>query len=84
MASNGGNGGSMDPVAQRLQLALSASAEAAAVIRRYFLRGDVDVEHKADTSPVTAADREAEALLRERIEAAFPEDGIVGEDYLGP
>ncbi|RMG37250.1 MAG: histidinol-phosphatase [Planctomycetota bacterium] len=71
----------MDPVAQRLQLALSASAEAAAVIRRYFLRGDMDVEHKADMSPVTAADREAEALLRERIEAAFPDDGIVGEEF---
>lgn len=71
----------MDPVSERLQLALSASAEAAALIRGYFLRSDVAVKRKADRTPVTAADREAEMLLRQRIEAAFPEDGIIGEEF---
>jgi histidinol phosphatase-like enzyme (inositol monophosphatase family) len=39
------------------------------------------VELKADRTPVTAADRGAEALLRERIERAFPTHGIVGEEH---
>lgn len=39
------------------------------------------VELKADRSPVTAADRGAEALLRERIERAYPSHGILGEEH---
>jgi histidinol phosphatase-like enzyme (inositol monophosphatase family) len=39
------------------------------------------VEYKADRSPVTVADRESEQLLRGRIEARFPEHGILGEEY---
>ncbi len=38
-------------------------------------------ERKADDSPVTAADRGAEKLLRERIERAFPAHGIIGEEF---
>jgi histidinol phosphatase-like enzyme (inositol monophosphatase family) len=38
------------------------------------------VELKADGSPVTAADREAEQAAREWIERRFPEDGILGEE----
>ncbi|MGH7476101.1 MAG: histidinol-phosphatase [Longimicrobiales bacterium] len=40
----------------------------------------VAAEAKPDLTPVTAADRAAERLLRERIEARFPEDGILGEE----
>lgn len=50
------------------------------VLRRYF-RTPVAVDQKPDASPVTVADREAETLLRERIEAAFPEHGILGEEF---
>ncbi|NJD18572.1 MAG: histidinol phosphate phosphatase, partial [Gemmatimonadetes bacterium] len=41
------------------------------------------VEHadKADGSPVTIADREAEALLRERIAERFPDHGVLGEEF---
>ena len=39
------------------------------------------VERKDDDSPVTIADREAELLLRQRIESAFPNDAIVGEEF---
>jgi histidinol phosphatase-like enzyme (inositol monophosphatase family) len=39
------------------------------------------VEWKADASPVTAADREAEQFVREQIEKRFPGDAIVGEEY---
>lgn len=52
------------------------------IIRRHF-RTPMSVETKADTSPVTAADREAEASMRERIEAAYPDHGVIGEEF-GP
>lgn len=38
-------------------------------------------ETKPDGSPVTDADRRAEALLRERIVARCPRDGILGEEF---
>jgi histidinol-phosphatase len=41
----------------------------------------VAVERKADSSPVTEADKAAERLLRDRIAHAYPDDGIVGEEY---
>jgi histidinol-phosphatase len=40
----------------------------------------VTAETKADQSPVTAADRAAERLIAAEIEAAFPGDGILGEE----
>ena len=40
----------------------------------------VVVETKADQSPVTIADREAERVLRERIAASFPDHAILGEE----
>lgn len=50
------------------------------IVVRHF-RQPVDVEHKADLTPVTVADREAEAAMRRAIAAAFPEHGIVGEEH---
>ena len=41
----------------------------------------IDVETKADGSPVTLADRGAEQLAREWIEQRFPHDGILGEEF---
>lgn len=53
---------------------------AGAAIRPYF-RTRFDIEAKADASPVTIADRAAEAAMRALIEAEFPGDGIIGEEY---
>jgi inositol-phosphate phosphatase/L-galactose 1-phosphate phosphatase/histidinol-phosphatase len=50
------------------------------IVRRYF-RAGVAVETKQDESPVTVADREAEAAMRAIIEKTFPEHGIIGEEY---
>jgi len=61
-------------------LARDVAREAGALACRYF-GADIAVERKADQSPVTVADREAELLLRRRIEAAFPDDGIAGEEF---
>jgi histidinol-phosphatase len=46
----------------------------------YFQTG-VRPEFKPDDTPVTVADRAAEALMRARIEARYPAHAIVGEEY---
>ncbi len=51
-----------------------------AAIRRHF-RTSVPVETKADDSPVTVADREAEAAIRTMLAERYPEHGIVGEEF---
>ncbi|MSP48235.1 MAG: histidinol-phosphatase [Alphaproteobacteria bacterium] len=50
------------------------------VIRRYF-RTPIGVEDKADSSPVTIADREAELAVRALIDRAYPDHGIIGEEH---
>ena len=50
------------------------------IIMRYF-RSGVSVETKADESPVTIADRQAEETMREMIMRAYPDHGIIGEEF---
>jgi histidinol-phosphatase len=64
----------------RLEVGFSAAREAGRLTLEYFQRDGLSVEWKADTSPVTIADRRAEQLLRERILAAFPDDAVLGEE----
>ena len=56
-------------------------ADAAGAAIRPFFRTKFDIETKADASPVTEADRAAEAAMRRIIEAEYPRDGIIGEEY---
>jgi histidinol phosphatase-like enzyme (inositol monophosphatase family) len=42
--------------------------------------GAIGVETKSDESPVTIADKECEKLIVGAIEAAFPNDGVLGEE----
>ena len=42
--------------------------------------GDIGVESKSDESPVTIADKACEKLIVEELTAAFPEDGLLGEE----
>ncbi len=56
-------------------------AEAARTVVRPYFRRPIDVSRKADQSPVTIADREAEAAMRTLIAEAFPEHGIIGEEH---
>ena len=63
-----------------IDLAERLADASGAIVRRYF-RTTIEVEDKPDESPVTVADREAEAAIRELIEEAFPDHGIVGEEY---
>ena len=43
-------------------------------------KGDIGIESKSDESPVTVADKAAEALIVSELTAAFPEDGLLGEE----
>jgi histidinol phosphatase-like enzyme (inositol monophosphatase family) len=56
-------------------------AEVAGDAIRPLFRAGVAVETKSDASPVTEADRAAEAAMRRLIEAELPRDGIIGEEY---
>ena len=62
-----------------LTLALHLADAAGEVIRPYF-RKPLAIRDKPDLTPVTAADRAAEAAMRALIEARFPDHGIVGEE----
>ncbi len=68
-------------VAARLALARDAGVAAGKLTLRYFQTTNFQTEKKSDGSPVTIADRSAEQLLREWIAAAFPHDGILGEEF---
>ncbi len=57
-----------------------AHASAQEILPRFGQR-DLGLELKADDSPVTVADREAERVMRAMIEARFPSHGIVGEEF---
>ncbi len=50
------------------------------IIRKYY-RQPLLIRSKEDESPVTIADREVERILRDMIEEARPDDGILGEEY---
>ena len=43
----------------------------------------VKINHKADGSEVTAADKGAERLLRRHLRAMWPHDAVLGEEYGG-
>lgn len=63
-----------------LVLAQRLADAAGDVIRRYF-RTDFHIDGKADASPVTIADREAEQVIRAILAKERPEDGIHGEEF---
>jgi inositol-phosphate phosphatase / L-galactose 1-phosphate phosphatase / histidinol-phosphatase len=55
-------------------------AELARPIARRYFRSDLKVIDKPDATPVTLADMEIEARLREEIAKTFPDHGILGEE----
>jgi myo-inositol-1(or 4)-monophosphatase len=68
-----------DLLQRAAQVAELAADRARAEILPRFRQ--VDVELKADGSPVTEADRAAERAIRETLHEAFPDFGILGEEY---
>jgi histidinol-phosphatase len=63
-----------------LDFAVDLVATAGEMTLRWFRSADLAVDTKADGTPVTAADRAAERLVRERIADRFPDDGVLGEE----
>jgi myo-inositol-1(or 4)-monophosphatase len=54
--------------------------KAGAILRRYY-GSRIEVEIKADQSPVTDADREVEIYLRDSLKRLFPGYSIYGEEF---
>lgn len=77
-----------DMLPEARQKELKVFAEKLADIAREVLvaahaRLETEVEFKSDGTPVTVADKEAERLMRAAIKKAYPEHGILGEEF-GP
>ena len=68
-----------DPAALR-RFAVELLDETDPLVMRH-VKGGLKVSSKPDATLVTQADTEVETLLRERIAAAFPHHGVVGEEY---
>ena len=70
------------PAADPAELARFAEmvTEAGESTLRWFRSSTLEVEWKGDGTPVTAADKTAERLLRRRIAETFPGDAVVGEE----
>jgi histidinol-phosphatase len=64
---------------RELEFARAIAIAAGANARRIWQAG-ITAETKADDSPVTAADKDNERLIREAVEREFPDDGILGEE----
>lgn len=74
------------PVSEGPAVLLQAVSDVARLAGDVALRhfgGNIAIETKADGSPVTIADRDAERTAREWIARHFPGDAILGEEF-GP
>ncbi|RIX98478.1 inositol monophosphatase [Aureimonas flava] len=72
-----------EAVAERQALAETIAREGGRVALGYFRdRSRLTVDRKTSGQDVVSvADKEVETLLRKRIAARFPEDGLLGEEY---
>jgi histidinol-phosphatase len=60
--------------------AAHAAADAAEVVIRHYYEAGVDIEWKADATPVTRADVESEQAIQRIIQERFPDHGFFGEE----
>jgi histidinol phosphatase-like enzyme (inositol monophosphatase family) len=72
-----------DPQFQSFLATAHALADRAGAVILPHFRTDQAVDHKGGGlfDPVTAADRNAEAAIREKIAEVFPAHGILGEEF---
>ncbi|MHB1688391.1 MAG: histidinol-phosphatase [Ignavibacteriaceae bacterium] len=56
-------------------------AEISGTIISSYFRTKISIDSKADNSPVTIADKNAEEIMREEIMTQFPQHGIIGEEF---
>ena len=69
-----------EPLGNLLDFAQEAAWKAGKITLSYFGTGIVP-ELKADQTPVTIADRQAEEWLRGQIAHHFPDHGVLGEEW---
>ncbi|HZW05924.1 MAG TPA: inositol monophosphatase family protein [Phycisphaerales bacterium] len=65
----------------RSALMLQAAARAGELSLAFYQRDSLSVDWKSNATEVTEADRQGERLIRDMIEAAFPDDAVVGEEH---
>lgn len=69
-------------IPQRHKFAVNACREAGELALSYFSKGAaLEVDRKGHQDWVSEADRDVETFLRNRIEEAWPSDGIFGEEH---
>lgn len=66
---------------RRLKFARETARQAGRITLELFAAGKLTVDRKSDASPVTEADRRAEAYVCRRIAEEFPDDGWIGEEH---
>ena len=64
---------------EELAVAEKAAREAGSVVMDLF-KGKFDIHEKSKNNPVTTADLEANRIIREKIQTAFPGDGWLSEE----
>lgn len=62
-----------------LEFLIKLSKEAATIVNTFYI-GSSEVRYKNDDEPVTEADRSANQHIVNRIQAQFPQDGILSEE----
>lgn len=69
-------------ISSRLAFAKTLAAQAGELALSYFRSvGDLEVKSKGVQDMVSDADLNVETFVREKLEATFPNDGIVGEEH---
>jgi myo-inositol-1(or 4)-monophosphatase len=67
------------PLARERQVAVEAARAAGKIVTGYY-EGTIEVREKGHDNPVTAADLEADACIKQHILGAFPADGWLSEE----
>lgn len=62
-----------------LEFACDVAREAATIVNTFYV-GSSEVQYKSGREPVTEADRSANQHIVNRIEARFPNDGVLSEE----
>ena len=64
-----------------LEIAVDIARRAGQLTLQWFQSSSLTIERKRDGTPVTEADRAAEAFIRDELRRRFPHDSIIGEEF---
>ena len=66
-------------LSEEIEFASKLAREAATIVNTFYV-GSSEVRYKSENEPVTEADRSANQHIVTRIQAAYPDDGILSEE----